>query len=225
MQLPAIGKDGNAPITMIAYGFDGTFDGAGHTISGIYHTEAGNNVKGKYNALFGCIDKNGVVKNLVISKDNHITSYNYVGTVASLNMGLIQNCTNYADVTATGFAAAGICGFMVNGKGIVKDCKNTGNVKAMTYASGICGGSQSGKSISAYSYLIENCSNSGDLSTTNGVGSAGIAGSYSGAVKTAPTTASQTTPMAPPNQDNILPASWLVQVSLSTLTAATTTAP
>lgn len=183
MQLPAIGKDGNAPITMIAYGFDGTFDGAGHTISGIYHTEAGNNVKGKYNALFGCIDKNGVVKNLVISKDNHITSYNYVGTVASLNMGLIQNCTNYADVTATGFAAAGICGFMVNGTGIVKDCKNTGNVKAMTYASGICGGSQSGKSVTSYGYLIENCSNSGDLSTTNGVGSAGIAGSYSGAVK------------------------------------------
>lgn len=177
-QLPAIGKDGNAQIAKIAYGFDGTFDGAGHTISGIYHTETSNNAAGKYNAIFGCIDKNGVVKNLVISKDNHITGYNYVGTVASLNMGLIQNCTNYADVTATNFSAGGICGLLVNGTGTVKSCKNTGNVKAMTYASGICGGSQSGKSISAYSYLIENCSNSGDLSTTNGVGSAGIAGSY-----------------------------------------------
>lgn len=46
MQLPAIGKDGNAQIAKIAYGFDGIFDGAGHTISGIYHTEAGNNAKG-----------------------------------------------------------------------------------------------------------------------------------------------------------------------------------
>ena len=183
VQLPAIGKDGNAQITKIAYGFDGTFDGDGHTISGIYHTENDNNAEGKYNALFGCIDKNGVVKNIVFSENNHITSYNYVGSIASLNMGTIQNCTNYADITATNFAAGGICGFMVNGNGTVKDCHNYGNVTAMTYASGICGGSQSGKSITTYNYLIESCTNSGNLSTTNGVGSAGIAGSYSGAVK------------------------------------------
>lgn len=56
-----------------------------------------------------------------------------------------------------------------------KDCENYGDVKAMTYASGICGGSQSGKSITTYNYLIEDCLNSGKLSTTNGVGSAGIA--------------------------------------------------
>ena len=182
-QLPAIGKDGNAQITKIAYGFDGTFDGDGHTISGIYHTENGNNAEGKYNALFGCIDKNGVVKNIVFSENNHITSYNYVGSIASLNMGTIENCTNNADITASNFAAGGICGFMVNGNGTVRDCHNHGNIKAMTYASGICGGSQSGKSITTYSYLIEGCTNSGNLSTTNGVGSAGIAGSYSGAVK------------------------------------------
>lgn len=182
-QLPAIGKDGNAQITKIAYGFDGTFDGDGHTISGIYHTENGNNAEGKYNALFGCIDKNGVVKNIVFSENNHITSYNYVGSIASLNMGTIQNCTNYADITATNFAAGGICGFMVNGNGTVKDCHNYGNVTAMTYASGICGGSQSAKSITTYSYLIEDCTNNGNLSTSNGLGSAGIAGSYSGAIR------------------------------------------
>ena len=72
---------------------------------------------------------------------------------------------------------------MVNGCGTIKDCENYGDVKAMTYASGICGGSQSGKSITTYNYLIEDCLNSGKLSTTNGVGSAGIAGSYSGAIK------------------------------------------
>lgn len=167
-QLPAIGKDGNAQITKIAYGFDGTFDGDGHTISGIYHTENGNNAEGKYNALFGCIDKNGVVKNIVFSENNHITSYNYVGSIASLNMGTIQNCTNYADITATNFAAGGICGFMVNGNGTVRDCHNHGNIKAMTYASGICGGSQSGKSITTYSYLIEGCTNSGNADDTHG---------------------------------------------------------
>ena len=183
VQLPAIGKDGNAQIANIAYGFDGSFDGDGHTISGIYHTESDNNAKGKYNGLFGCIDKNGVVKDIIFSKNNYITGYNYVGSIVSLNMGIIENCTNYADITATGFAAGGICGFMVNGCGTIKDCENYGDVKAMTYASGICGGSQSGKSVTTYNYLIENCTNSGNLSTTNGVGSAGIAGSYSGAVK------------------------------------------
>ena len=182
-QLPAIGKDGNAQIANIAYGFDGTFDGDGHTISGIYHTENGNNAEGKYNALFGCIDKNGVVKNIIFSENNHITGYNYVGSIASLNMGTIEHCTNNADITATNFAAGGICGFMVNGNGTVRGCHNHGNIKAMTYASGICGGSQSGKSITTYSYLIESCTNSGNLSTSNGLGSAGIAGSYSGAVK------------------------------------------
>ena len=183
VQLPAIGKDGNAQIANIAYGFDGSFDGDGHTISGIYHTESDNNAKGKYNGLFGCIDKNGVVKNIIFSENNHITGYNYVGSIVSLNMGTIEHCTNNADITASNFAAGGICGFMVNGNGTVKDCHNYGNVTAMTYASGICGGSQSGKSITTYNYLIENCTNSGNLSTTNGVGSAGIAGSYSGAVK------------------------------------------
>lgn len=183
VQLPAIGKDGNAKIAEIVYGFDGTFDGYNHTISGIYHTESGNNAAGKYNALFGCIDKNGVVRNIVFDENNHITSYNYVGTIASINMGTIQGCVNKADITATNFAAGGICGFMVNGCGTIKDCENYGNVKAMTYASGICGGSQSGNSITTYNYLIEDCLNSGKLSTTNGVGSAGIAGSYSGAIK------------------------------------------
>lgn len=133
VQLPAIGKDGNAKIANIAYGFDGSFDGDGHTISGIYHTESDNNAKGKYNGLFGCIDKNGVVKNIVFSENNHITGYNYVGSIASLNMGTIENCSNYANITATNFAAGGICGFMVNGNGTVKDCHNYGNIKAMTY--------------------------------------------------------------------------------------------
>ena len=98
-------------------------------------------------------------------------------------MGTIQDCTNNADITAINFAAGGICGFMVNGCGTIKDCHNYGNVKAMTYAAGVCGGSQSGKSITTYNYLIESSLNSGKISTTNGLGSAGIAGSYSGAIK------------------------------------------
>lgn len=183
VQLPAIGKDGDVQIAKIAYGFDGTFDGDNHTITGIYHTNNSNNADGKYNGLFGSIDKNGVVKNIVMGKDNHIESYNYVGTIASLNMGKIENCVNNADVIAANFAAGGICGYMVNGYGTIENCENHGDVKATTYASGICGGSQSGSAVKVYAYLVDGCVNYGNMSTTNGTGSAGIAGSYSGAVK------------------------------------------
>lgn len=180
VQLPAIGKDGNAAIAKIAYGFDGTFDGDNHTIKGIYHTNKDNNADGKYNGLFGCIDKNGVVKNIIMSKDNHIESNNYVGSIASLNMGKIENCINNADITSIAAYAGGICGHMVNGCGSIKNCENHGNIKATTFATGICGGTQR---VTTCAYLVEGCVNYGNISTTNGIGSAGIAGGYSGAVK------------------------------------------
>lgn len=183
VQLPAIGKDGKATITKIAFGFDGTFDGDNHTIKGIYHTNNGNDAEGKYNGLFGCIDKNGVVKNIIMGQDNYIESYNYVGTIASLNMGKIENCVNKADITASNAFAGGICAYLVNGCGTIEKCKNYGNISAMSYAAGICGGSQSRSSITSYAYLVNECENHGNMSTKNGLGSAGIAGAYSGTVK------------------------------------------
>ncbi len=183
VQFPAIAKNGDLAIANITGGFDGTFDGGNHTISGIYHTNVSMDAKGKYNGLFSFVDKDGVIKNIVMGKENTLAGYNYVGAIASINQGTIENCYNYADITAANFAAAGICGYMVKGNGTVKNSENHGNITAMTYTSGICGGSQSGTSVTTYNYLVENCINYGNMSTTNGVGAAGIVGSYSGAVK------------------------------------------
>ncbi len=183
VQFPAIGKNADLSIANIKGGFDGIFDGDNHIISGIYHTKVSMDAAGKYNGLFGFTDKDAVIKNIIIGEENHLCGYNYVGAIVSMNQGTIENCVNYADITAANFGAAGICGFMVNGNGTINYCQNYGNIAAQTYASGICGGSQSGKSLTTYNYLIENCSNDGSLSTTNGLGSAGIAGSYSGAIK------------------------------------------
>ncbi len=182
VQFPAIGKNADLQIAKIKGGFDGTFDGGNHTISGIYHTYTAMDSKGKYNGLFSFADVDAVIKNIIMGANNHLCGYNYVGSIVSVNQGTVENCVNYADITATNFAAAGICGFMVNGNGTVKNCKNYGNLKAMTYASGICGGSQSGASLTTYNYVVDNCENYGNMETTNGVGAAGIAGSYSGAV-------------------------------------------
>ncbi len=185
VQLPAIGKNASLGILAITGGFDGTFDGGNHTISGIYHTDNATDANGKYNGLFGFTDKDAVIKNIIIGKNNYINSYLYAAPIVSVNQGTIENCENFADVTGTGASAAGICGYMANGNGTIKDCQNYGNIVAQTFASGICGGSQlSTKNNSfSYSYLIDDCSNYGSLSTTDGVGSAGIAGSYSGAIK------------------------------------------
>ena len=186
VQLPAIAKAGITSITSVAYGFDGTFDGDNKTISGIYHTNCGSDANGKFNAIFSSLGENGTVKNVYIGTDNYIKSYNYVAPIVCISKGTIEGCTNNAPVIAANFGAAGICGYMCSNKGTIKNCTNTGDIQAMTYAAGICAGSQSGTALGAtdasYNYLIDNCTNSGNISTTNGTGSAGIAGSYSGSI-------------------------------------------
>lgn len=60
------GTDDNIP-------YNGTFDGNGHTISGIYI-----NTSEDYQGFFGYIDSNGTVKDLGI-EDSWIKGYKYVG--------------------------------------------------------------------------------------------------------------------------------------------------
>ena len=64
--------------------FKGTFDGQGYTISGI-RINSGNN----YQGLFGIVY--GTVKNITLA-DASITGVDYVGGIASMNNGTIENC-------------------------------------------------------------------------------------------------------------------------------------
>lgn len=182
VQLPGIGKEAITNITNVAWGFDGTLDGDGHEISGIYHTANTNDRSGQFNALFSSLGESGVVKDLTIGKDNYINSYNYVGTIASISKGAIEGCTNNADVTATNAFASGICAQMIGGKGSITGCTNNGNITSMTYAVGIVAGTQSGAAISSYDYMVKDCVNNGSMTTLNDIGVAGIAGSYSGSL-------------------------------------------
>lgn len=187
-QLPAIAKAGITNITTVAWGFSGTFDGDGKAIRGLYHTNCANDADGKFNALFSSLGEGGIVRNLVISADNYIRSYNYAAPVVCVNQGgLVEHCQNDAPVIAVNAFAAGICSYIVGGRGTVDHCINRGDVSAASYAAGIVAGSQSGKAIgdvdAAYaSVVVTGCQNYGNISTTNGTGSAGIAGSFSGAV-------------------------------------------
>ena len=86
--------------------FQGTFDGDGHTISGLYINNAT-----QYQGLFGNISTGGVVKNLVVAGRVIATGQNNVGgIVARLSGGTVQNCGFYGAVTAGTSNAGGVVG-------------------------------------------------------------------------------------------------------------------
>ncbi|MFR8257345.1 MAG: S-layer homology domain-containing protein [Oscillospiraceae bacterium] len=154
--------------------FAGTFDGCGHTISGL-------NVQGQ--GLFAAINQ-ATIRNLNVSGTVSST-VNYVGgIVGKVQAGTIENCSfsgsvssskskayvggiagglysanvtisgcaNTADVT--GGYAGGILGYWKN-TAAIRDCYNTGSVTGSAKAGGIVGQLQKGS--------IENCYSIGDI--------------------------------------------------------------
>ena len=156
------------PIGKDFHEFSGSFDGQGHTISGL-------NVSGVNDAGFFGVAKAATIKNIIVQGTVSGTD-NAAGILAKAKTTAcsIENCGNEATVTSTGYAggilgtigtygvscsisgcyntspvtstgssssgrAAGIIGYD-NGKTPVTDCYNTGNITASSgYAGGIRG--------------------------------------------------------------------------------------
>lgn len=102
--------------------FQGTFDGDGHTISGIsIHGTlfddtgkamvGGVNKSRNYVGLFGYVE-GGCIKNVNIAADCHFDAYTYVGSIAGqIDKGTtIENCSSLAEVVAYDQYAGGIVG-------------------------------------------------------------------------------------------------------------------
>lgn len=73
--------------------FKGTFDGQGFTLTGL-HLNSGES-DGNRHPLFGVIEKDAVVKNLIIDKAQIFSSEYYVigaGAISKQNHGTIENC-------------------------------------------------------------------------------------------------------------------------------------
>ena len=155
--------------------FSGTFDGCGHTISGL-------NVQGsKVNqGLFAAINK-ATIRNLNVSGTVSCGTKNYVGgIVGKVQAGTIENCSFSGSVTGgytggiagglngnnvtisgcanlavvTGTTAGGILGYWKN-TAAIRDCYNTGSVTGSAKAGGIVGQLNKG--------TIENCYSIGDI--------------------------------------------------------------
>lgn len=85
------------PIGSSFYKFLGTFDGAGHTISGMYINE-----NRTYNGLFGYIYSNAIIKNLGINQSWINARSNVTGTIVGFAYNCkILNCFVDSSVTIT----------------------------------------------------------------------------------------------------------------------------
>ena len=147
--------------------YDGTFDGARHTISGIYCVsdtieEAG---------IFQNTIDNAIVENIGVLDSYYCLKKGYnVGGIVGYNCGIIRNCYNEGMVSSlynNDNYLGGICG--MNGGGIITGCYNKGKVANSvweTRAGGICGRSTN---------TILNCYNTGSVTGGSRVG--GICGS------------------------------------------------
>lgn len=150
--------------------YSGTFDGKGHTISGL-------NVTGEfvYAGLFGTV-KDGTIKSLTVAgKVSPSNSQCIVGGIVGYaSNAVIKNCSNHCSVTGrTTSIIGGIAGF--NSSGAIIDCYNVGTISGINYAEAIGGivGSNSG--------TISNCYNVGTVSNDTSVGE--IAGHNSDTVE------------------------------------------
>ena len=154
----------------------GTFDGQGHTISGLYYNVSDDDYV-VYAGLFGSIGSNGTVMNVKIA-DSYISAstgeYCCVGGVCGGNYGTITNCGFSGTGNVSGDSGAyvgGVCG--VN-QGVIKECYNNGTIKTeVGYAIGIAAGGVCGYNVET----IENCYNTG---TVTGYYAGGVCGYNNG---------------------------------------------
>ncbi|MCH5196758.1 MAG: hypothetical protein J1F28_08585 [Oscillospiraceae bacterium] len=140
--------------------FSGEFDGGGNTISGLYV-----NADVQYQALFGYLDRGGVVENLSVY--GKVTGKQYVGGIVGCNAGTIRNCINYVEVTGSSSYSQYVGGVAGENYGIVESCFNKANITGLYCVGGVAGYNSSGGTV-IY------CGNSGNISGDSSVG--GVSG-------------------------------------------------
>lgn len=120
--------------------YTGTFDGGGHTISGL--TMMGSD---EYAGLFGCIGDGGTVKNVKL-ENVQITSddqYAYVGGVAGYSRGNIENCSVSGSVSGnsnsngTSNCVGGVVGQQYGGT--ITECSSSAIVDGTNEVGGVAG--------------------------------------------------------------------------------------
>ena len=134
--------------TPIGTGYDnsytGTFDGGGHTITGLTVT-----TNDGYAGLFGYIGDAGTVKNVVMD-GIQITCNHRLGSAGGVagfsRGGTIENCSVSGSVSGT-IRAGGVVG--VQWEASITGCSSSATVKGLAYVGGVAGETNSGATMAA----------------------------------------------------------------------------
>ncbi len=153
--------------------YEGTFDGGGHTISGL-------NVTGEfvYAGLFGTV-KDGTIKSLTVAGKVSPSNPQCIvgGIVGYASNAVIKNCSNHCSVTGhTADIVGGIAGFNVDDAKII-DCYNVGTICSAEFVE--VGGGIVGHNTGT----ISNCYNVGTVSIPNSTSVGEIVGNNYGTVE------------------------------------------
>ena len=127
------GKDWTPIGTSFDNSYTGTFDGGGHTITGLTIT-----TKDQFVGLFGYLNRAGTVKNVVMEgiqiTSNHMSGS--TGGVAGFSWGTIENCSVSGSVSGTK-CVGGVVGAQKAGS--ITGCSSSATVKGTVCVGGVAG--------------------------------------------------------------------------------------
>ena len=138
------GKDWTPIGTDYDNSYTGTFDGGGHTITGLTFT-----TNDKYAGLFGWLNKAGTVKNVVMEGVQITSNQIYggsIGGVVGYSWGTIENCSVSGSVSGTVYVG-GVVGAQIDGS--ITGCSSSATVKGMVDVGGVAGQTNSSATLTA----------------------------------------------------------------------------
>ena len=137
------GKDWTPIGTDYDNSYTGTFDGGGHTITGLTIT-----TKDQFVGLFGYLNRAGTVKNVVMEgiqiTSNHM--FGNTGGVAGFSWGTIENCSVSGSVSGTVYVG-GVVGAQIGGS--ITGCSSSATVKGTVDVGGVAGQTNSSATLTA----------------------------------------------------------------------------
>ena len=138
------GKDWTPIGTDYDNSYKGTFDGGGHTITGLTFT-----TNDEYAGLFGWLNRAGTVKNVVMEGVQITSNQIYggsIGGVVGSGWGTIENCSVSGSVSGTVYVG-GVVGVQIGGS--ITGCSSSATVKGMVDVGGVAGQTNSNATLTA----------------------------------------------------------------------------
>jgi len=138
------GKDWTPIGTDYDNSYKGTFDGGGHTITGLTFTTNDENA-----GLFGWLNRAGTVKNVVMEGVQITSNQIYggsIGGVVGYSWGTIENCSVSGSVSGTVYVG-GVVGAQIGGS--ITGCSSSATVKGTVDVGGVAGQTNSSATLTA----------------------------------------------------------------------------